>query len=185
MYIIDSGITFSDPIFHQDIYNPSCIIKLLNNEEDRLISYSVFWGIIQICKETTVQCPQAKCSWKEQVRVNVVDTENRDGVDPELGIVGGHAIEIKELPYIVAIYRDGKQICGGVILNNFSVGSRKKYIFSISLKILSAAHCYHEKNAHYVVRAGATRLRVFSLTTQTAVVSNITSHPNYITNSSE
>lgn len=70
---------------------------------------------------TTVQCPLGKCDWKEQMRVNL-DTENTNGDEPVLGIAGGHEIEIQEMPYIVAIYRDGKHICGGVILNHFTVG---------------------------------------------------------------
>lgn len=50
-----------------------------------------------------------------------------DMVGSQLRVVGGRASQPKAWPFLVAIYKDGKFYCGGVILNE--------------LWILTAAHC--------------------------------------------
>lgn len=80
------------------------------------------------CLGVKVQCPLAKCSWqrilrKDDSKVKERTNDHEDNQDdPELGIVGGVKSDIKDMPYIVSIWKDGKSICGGVILNNTSVG---------------------------------------------------------------
>lgn len=57
------------------------------------------------------------------------DEGNRNDtlVEPQVGVVGGRASRPRAWPFLVAIYKDGNFLCGGVILTK--------------VWILTAAHC--------------------------------------------
>ncbi|KAG7203877.1 hypothetical protein KM043_017931 [Ampulex compressa] len=87
-------------------------------------------------------------------------------VGSELRVVGGRASRPKAWPFLVAIYKDGKFHCGGVILNEWW--------------ILTAAHCLDGHAGHYYeVQAGMLRRYSFSPMGQSRRVRYTVLHPRY------
>lgn len=78
-------------------------------------------------------------------------------------IVGGADTNIKQIPWQAALLYNGRQICGGSIID--------------TNRILTAAHCVSDKNLQsYSVRIGATKRQNDG---QTVKVSRIHAHANF------
>jgi len=88
------------------------------------------------------------------------------GADDILGVVGGRRSRPSLWPWVVALYRDGKFHCGGVIINN--------------LWVMTAAHCMDKYTRHYFeVQAGMLRRFSFSPQEQTRRVTHVVLHNLY------
>ncbi|XP_054280169.1 uncharacterized protein LOC128998178 [Macrosteles quadrilineatus] len=86
--------------------------------------------------------------------------------DDILGVVGGRISRSHSWPWLVALYRDGRFHCGGVIVNE--------------LWVMTAAHCMDQFKKHYFeVQAGMLRRFSFSPQEQTRRVSHVVLHNLY------
>lgn len=121
-----------------------------------------------------VKCPPVKCGTtmsKEAsnaipLRIRSETDEKMEIVESEQRIVGGNEAEPMSWPFIIAVYRDGRFHCGGVIYTEFWV--------------ISAAHCVDKYPTHYYeVRAGLLRRKSYSAMVQTVRVSRIVVHDSY------
>ncbi|XP_076396173.1 serine protease nudel isoform X3 [Megachile rotundata] len=89
-----------------------------------------------------------------------------DIVGSQLRVVGGRASQPTAWPFLVAIYKDGRFHCGGIILND--------------LWILTAAHCVDGYKGHYYeIQAGMLRRFSFSPMSQFRKARYAIAHPSY------
>ncbi|XP_076681045.1 serine protease nudel isoform X2 [Andrena cerasifolii] len=146
--------------------------------------------LIPSCMNTAVyvRCPQFPCGttvlsetkdlyappWFNEIteelglrmKENGRNGTEEDMVGSQLRVVGGRASQPKAWPFMVAIYKDGKFYCGGVILNE--------------LWILTAAHCLDGYMHHYYeIHAGLLRRFSFSPMAQSRRARYTIPHPQY------
>ncbi|XP_029664997.1 serine protease nudel-like [Formica exsecta] len=92
--------------------------------------------------------------------------ENDTLVGAQSRVVGGRASQPKAWPFLVAIYKDGRFHCGGVILSE--------------IHVLTASHCMEGYEKHYYeIQAGTFRRFSFSPTTQSRKARFVITHPEY------
>ncbi|XP_050451697.1 serine protease nudel-like isoform X3 [Cataglyphis hispanica] len=92
--------------------------------------------------------------------------ENDTLVGAQSRVVGGRASQPKAWPFLVAIYKDGRFHCGGVILSE--------------IHVLTASHCMEGYEKHYYeIQAGTFRRFSFSPTTQSRKARFVITHPDY------
>ncbi|XP_031617390.1 serine protease nudel-like isoform X2 [Contarinia nasturtii] len=119
-----------------------------------------------------VKCPPMKCgSIKKPLsnlpKLRIRNENERRKRDEYLRIVGGDRSGPHSWPYIVAIYKDGKFLCGGTIFNEFWV--------------ISAAHCVMKAGQHYYeVHAGLLRRYSFAPEVQIRKVDAVIINDGYV-----
>lgn len=74
-----------------------------------------------------VRCPSMKCGMRAKLgfevpKLRIRDENTREKRDEMLRIVGGDRSLPHEWPFIAAVYRNGKFLCGGTIHNAEWVG---------------------------------------------------------------